>query len=275
MLRSTAKKVAWMGRTASMVFGLALVLALLFGVATMALGATGGNFILGKANSAGAVSKLTANIANPALQLVNTSTGAAATALKLTVASGKPPLTVNAEAGKATNLDADEIDGQEASDLAEPRGYAHVKLAGDVDPLYPSKGVNSVVIPTGKTSIYCFDLTFTPKTAVGSPHPNNSAVVATGTNSVSSSSDIVDNECDAPHDDAVARTYDSNTGRTPRSTSRSCSSSADTDLEHNGRSGPLSLSPNFRAKSAGSHSEGRQHNASYLAVKFSTRSIAG
>jgi hypothetical protein len=68
------------------------------------------------------------------------------------------------------------------------------------------------VIPTGKTSIYCFDLTFTPKTAVGSPHPNNSAVVATGTNSVSSSSDIVDNECDPPHDDAVARTYGSNTG---------------------------------------------------------------
>jgi len=41
VLRNVASKVAWVGRTASMVFGLALVLALLFGVATMALGATG------------------------------------------------------------------------------------------------------------------------------------------------------------------------------------------------------------------------------------------
>jgi hypothetical protein len=41
MLRTAASKVAWAGRTASMVFGLALVLALLFGVASMALGANG------------------------------------------------------------------------------------------------------------------------------------------------------------------------------------------------------------------------------------------
>src|SRR5829696_1501742 len=113
MLRNAAKKVAWVGRTASMVFGLALVLALLFGVASMALGATGGNFLLGKANSAGAISKLTANIANPALQLINTSTNAAATALNLQVASGKPPMTVNAAAGTATNLSADKLDGKD------------------------------------------------------------------------------------------------------------------------------------------------------------------
>ena len=71
MLRSMASKVAWVGRTASMVFGLALVLALIFGVASAALSATGGNFILGKANEATTVSKLTASIAGPALTLVN------------------------------------------------------------------------------------------------------------------------------------------------------------------------------------------------------------
>jgi hypothetical protein len=49
MLRTAASKVAWVGRTASMVFGLALVLALVFGVASMALGANGKPFILGKA----------------------------------------------------------------------------------------------------------------------------------------------------------------------------------------------------------------------------------
>src|SRR5215213_5050125 len=118
MFKTVAKKVAWMGRTASMVFGLALVLALLFGVATAGLGATGGNFILGKANSAGAVSKLTASIANPALQLVNQSTASGATALGLNVASGKPPLKVNATAGKATNLNADKLDGLDSARLA-------------------------------------------------------------------------------------------------------------------------------------------------------------
>jgi hypothetical protein len=41
MLRSVAAKVAWVGRTAAMVFGLALVLALLFGLASMALAANG------------------------------------------------------------------------------------------------------------------------------------------------------------------------------------------------------------------------------------------
>jgi hypothetical protein len=117
MLRSMASKVAWVGRTASMVFGLALVLALIFGVASVALSATGGNFILGKANEATTVSKLTASVAGPALTLVNQSTDAAATALNISVASGKAPLRVNAAAGTATNLSADELDGKDASNF--------------------------------------------------------------------------------------------------------------------------------------------------------------
>ena len=64
------------------------------------------------------MSKPTATLTNPTLELVNTSTGAAATALNLTVVSGQPPLKVNAAAGTATNLSADKLDGQEASELA-------------------------------------------------------------------------------------------------------------------------------------------------------------
>jgi len=120
MLRIAAKKVAWVGRTASMVLGLALVLALLFGVASMALGATGGNFLLGKANGAGAISKLTANMANPALQLVNTSTNAAATALNLKVASGNPPMKVNS-AARVANLNSDKVDGLEGASFMQGR----------------------------------------------------------------------------------------------------------------------------------------------------------
>ncbi len=53
MSRSVAAKVAWVGRITSMVFGLALVLALLFGVASMALAGTGVNgvFNLGVKNT--------------------------------------------------------------------------------------------------------------------------------------------------------------------------------------------------------------------------------
>ncbi|CAA9481032.1 MAG: hypothetical protein AVDCRST_MAG12-1506 [uncultured Rubrobacteraceae bacterium] len=118
MLRSIAGKVVWVGRTAATVFGLALVLALVFGVATTAIGATGGKFILGKANSATTVSKLTASIAGPALTLVNNSTNAAATALNISVAPGQAPIKVNEEAGTATNLSADKLDGRDSSEFA-------------------------------------------------------------------------------------------------------------------------------------------------------------
>ena len=115
MLRSVASKVAWVGRTASMVFGLALVLALILGLASAALSATGSNLVLGKANEATTVTRLTATVAGPALTLVNQSTEAAATALNINVASGNAPLRVNAAAGTATNLSADELDGKDSS----------------------------------------------------------------------------------------------------------------------------------------------------------------
>jgi hypothetical protein len=121
MLRTAAKKVAWVGRTASMMFGLALVLALLFGVASMALGATGGNFILGKANSAAAASKLTSGVAGSTLNLINNGTARAATALNLTVPSGNAPLTVNSSAGKAKNLNSDQVDGFEGASFMQGR----------------------------------------------------------------------------------------------------------------------------------------------------------
>jgi hypothetical protein len=129
MLKSATSKVMRLGRATMFMVGLAVILALVFGAASTALSATGGNFILGNANSAGAVSKLTTNIANPALQLVNNSTGAAATALNLTVASGKPPLTVNAAAGKATNLNADKLDGTSSSGLVPKKTYTTVVSA--------------------------------------------------------------------------------------------------------------------------------------------------
>lgn len=209
MFRDVMGKVAWVGRTASMVFGLALVLALMFGVAGMVFAANGQPFILGQSNVATAFSRLTANVpGGSALQVVNNNAAAGSRALQLSVAEGRAPVTVNATAGTATNLDADQLDGQEASDLAEPRGYAHIADEGAVDPAYSSKGVNGVVKPEGETSVYCFDLTFTPKTAVGSPFLFNSAVVAT----VTPPNAALTSTCPPTHDDAAAQTYGSSTG---------------------------------------------------------------
>jgi hypothetical protein len=81
-----------------------------------ALAATGGNFILGHANTAGQQTSLSASPAftGKALQLTNTSTGAGATALGLNVGSGHPPFTTNSGT-KVANLNADKLDGKDST----------------------------------------------------------------------------------------------------------------------------------------------------------------
>jgi hypothetical protein len=83
--------------------------------------ATGGNFILGKPNSASTTSSLTAPVSGKALQLNNTSTAAGATALGLNVASGHQPFTVNSGT-KVANLNADKLDGIDSGGLVKGRG---------------------------------------------------------------------------------------------------------------------------------------------------------
>ena len=60
MVRSVALKDAWVGWSTSKVFG--LVLALVFGLTSIAIRANGGNFILDKQNAATAITKLTGNV---------------------------------------------------------------------------------------------------------------------------------------------------------------------------------------------------------------------
>ena len=104
---------------------LAVAAALTVGTASTALAANGQALILGSLNNAAtAITKLTGNVAGPSLQIVNPNTGAAATALNLSVASGKPPLTVDATAGKATNLNADKVDGKSANQLLRVSSFS-------------------------------------------------------------------------------------------------------------------------------------------------------
>ena len=114
MVRSALSKVAWVGRTASMVFGVALVLALLVGVASTALAGrgVGATFNLGKLNQVGQMSQLVGFTNDPMLRIDNNGSGATATALNLRVEPGQPPMTVNS-ATKVANLNADKIEGKD------------------------------------------------------------------------------------------------------------------------------------------------------------------
>jgi hypothetical protein len=60
------------------------------------------------------------------------------------------------------------------------RGFARVTATGTFDPTR-SVEVNDVKELAGQTGVYCFDLTFRPKVAVGSPFTNNAAFVTTST----------------------------------------------------------------------------------------------
>jgi len=98
MFKIATSTVFWLGRATVFVVGLAVMLALVLGVATTAFGADGAFFKVGKSNFASAVSVLDKSGAGPAL--------------KLLVDSG-PPLAVNSTA-KVSNLNADKVDGQDA-----------------------------------------------------------------------------------------------------------------------------------------------------------------
>jgi len=121
-MRTVSRKVMSVGKAAVFTAGMVMILALVFGVAATALGATGGNFILGKTNVAGTVSKLTAGLSGSALQVVNNGAG---TALDLRVGSSTSPpadktvapMKVDSQA-KVANLNADEVDGKDASSFA-------------------------------------------------------------------------------------------------------------------------------------------------------------
>ena len=80
MVRSIANKVMWVGRATVFLIGLSVILALVFGTASSALGADGAPFLLGKENVASQVSRLVKNGAGPALRLI--------------VNDGQPPLAV-------------------------------------------------------------------------------------------------------------------------------------------------------------------------------------
>jgi hypothetical protein len=101
MFRSAVSKVMWVGRATVFLVGLAVILALLFGVASMAFARDGQSFILGQRNVAQSLSTLVKQGAGPALSL--------------RVDSGAP-LAVNSDT-RVANLNADQLDGVDSAGL--------------------------------------------------------------------------------------------------------------------------------------------------------------
>jgi hypothetical protein len=147
------------------------LLALFVALGGVGVAATGDNFILGHSNSASSRTDLTANIANRALGLTNTSTGSGASALALNVASGHPPLVVSPGAGTATNLNADLLDTHDSTYFLPKTGTAanSLKLGGQlpsyylpasvvrrVEPMTGSPGSSPTLIVLGQLTFYGF-----------------------------------------------------------------------------------------------------------------------
>ncbi len=116
MIRSAASKVMWVGRATVFMVGLAVILALLFGVASMAFAANGDAWLLGRSNVATAMTSLGGQLGvnGPMVRIANNNAGANDTALDLRVQAGEAPMTVN-RSTKVTNLNADLLDGKDIS----------------------------------------------------------------------------------------------------------------------------------------------------------------
>jgi hypothetical protein len=93
---------------------------LLISTAAVAGTGVGAVFNLGKTNKVDAQSTLTGTTSGKNLQITNSGSGPA---LGLTVGAGEPPLVVNANAGKATHLNADQLDGKDSTAFVGGRGH--------------------------------------------------------------------------------------------------------------------------------------------------------
>lgn len=89
--------------------------------------AAAAKFVLGGANSA--PSTTTIQMAAPGAVLSLQNSHASGGGLNVTVPAGRAPITVSAGAGKATNLDADKLDGHDASDFVQGPAEAWHEIA--------------------------------------------------------------------------------------------------------------------------------------------------
>jgi hypothetical protein len=111
-MKTAARSVMWVGKATVFLVGLAMILALTVGLASAALAGTGigASLNLGKVNTVNAISTLVGSVAGSSLRIDNNSTGTGATALRLEVEPGKPPMSVNSTT-EVQGLNVDSLDG--------------------------------------------------------------------------------------------------------------------------------------------------------------------
>jgi hypothetical protein len=145
------------------------LLALFVALGGTTYAATGGNFILGKPNSADKTTSLSASppFSGKALQLTNTGTGTGATALGLNVASGHPPFTVNSGT-KVMNLNADRLDGLDSTAFVPSSKLRRVGPVGDTF----GPGQQGLTVPIATVGHF----TFTGFCARDIPNPGDGGV---------------------------------------------------------------------------------------------------
>ncbi|HET7480187.1 MAG TPA: hypothetical protein VFJ72_11795 [Rubrobacteraceae bacterium] len=121
-MKNILSKAFGIARGTALTLGVAVMLALTFGLASEAFGANGGSLILGKAtNVATRVTGVVGKVASGAALLVSNPSGGPA--LDLRVSAGKAPMKVNS-ATKVANLNSDKLDGVDSTGFLTSTGKA-------------------------------------------------------------------------------------------------------------------------------------------------------
>lgn len=115
MMETTRKVIGgvmWLARGTATLLGLALMLAVVLGAATTANAAAGDPLELGEINYINKVTRLVGASDGVLLSITNNGGGSA---LRLQVKPGEAPVSINPEAGTATGLSADRLDGKDSA----------------------------------------------------------------------------------------------------------------------------------------------------------------
>jgi hypothetical protein len=172
-MQAAAIKAIRFGRATALAIGVGVILALVLGVATVALAAVPGDpFRLGKVNiisdattalkgtapDGGAMLQLQRDSGKgPVLDIKNTNPASNSRGVNIEVAPGQVPITVAPGAGKASNLNVDRLDGRDQQDFLSA---SRIYRVGNSQPKEgPGKGgiVTITAFPSPEEGLACDD----------------------------------------------------------------------------------------------------------------------
>lgn len=127
----------------------AFVLAVVVAVVSSGTAAAVSSLVLSTTNTAAKTTTLKSGVNGAVLQVTNKNTtgGTNARGLGISVPAGRAPITVNASAGKATNLNADKLDGLDQSAFARVAHGTNVTILA-----------NRLVLGNGDTNVVLLTL---------------------------------------------------------------------------------------------------------------------